>query len=84
MPQVALTWSLVRLRVEQAASDGSAHHLPPVRDVQVTEAMNDAWEEWGGAELEPLFVSGAVALIDSAWLIALANKAHGRVARALR
>ena len=38
-----------------------------------TAAVRVGWDELGGAELEPVLLSGAIALLDAHWLIRLAG-----------
>jgi len=75
------------LVAEQAATDEAASalvaalppHLPPARDVAVSEDTLTRWKESGGTEIEAVLASGAVALLDAKWLIELS--ARGGVLR---
>ena len=65
------------VRLEQAAAAPVAvapvaalpPHLPPASEVAVGEEAMTKWKECGGAELEAVLKSGAVALLDAQWLI---------------
>ena len=68
-----------RLATEQAAAEEAARvaagpppHLPPAREVKVHEFAMRKWRECGGAEIEAALKTGAVALLDAGWVIALA------------
>jgi hypothetical protein len=63
-----------------AASDGSicvgdfvtkcsAPHMPPNRQVPLSPAALQRWDECGGGELEPALTSGAIALLDAQWVV---------------
>jgi len=75
------------LVAEQAATDEAAAalvaalppHLPPARDVAVSEDTLTRWKKYGGTEIEAVLASGAVALLDAKWLIELS--ARGGVLR---
>jgi hypothetical protein len=47
-----------------------------VRSKSAERRAHDEWIYLGGGELEPLLLSGAIALLDAAWLVQLA--ASGR------
>lgn len=40
-------------------------HMPPSRHIELTRPQIAEWEEYGGAELDPVLESGAIALIDA-------------------
>jgi hypothetical protein len=49
-------------------------HLPPAREVAVGEDAMAKWKKRGGAEMEAVLKSGAVALLDAEWVMALAAR----------
>lgn len=48
-------------------------HLPVVECVPVSAEETERWVRYGGSELEPSLASGAIALLDAVWLVALAE-----------
>ena len=49
-------------------------HLSPAREVAVGEKAMAKWKKDGGGEIEAVLLSGAVALLDSEWVIKLAAR----------
>jgi len=49
-------------------------HMPPIRKAFIGEEERKRWKELGGKMVEALLCSGAVAVLDAAWLVALAEK----------
>ena len=48
--------------------------MPPIRKAFIGEEERKRWKELGGKMVEALLCSGAVAVLDAAWLVALAEK----------
>ena len=51
----------------------SQAHVPPQREAVLFERHVREWNALGGQLLEPLLQSGAIALLDAAWLIQIAR-----------
>ena len=49
-------------------------HQPPVRYAYIGEDERRQWKDFGGKMIEALLMSGAVAMLDAAWLVTLAEK----------
>eukprot|EP00962_Isochrysis_galbana_P048071 scaffold19931_cov100-Isochrysis_galbana.AAC.1 len=61
----------------KVAVEGPPPHRPAVRKVKVGKEQMGKWEERGGPELEAVVASGAVALLNARWVIALAKREGG-------
>ena len=61
-------------------STPSGPHMPPSRGIKVPDAMRNEWERCGGTEIESVLRSGAVALLDARWVVALWENG-GRISR---
>ena len=65
------------VRLKNALARDDAPHLPPVRKVPADEITHTRMEKWsmehGGASLEAPLRSGAVALIDAAFILGVSG-----------
>ena len=68
----SLTEDLTRLTVGASKPQPAAAH-PSATDLGVNEEKVELWRERGGGDLEPVLASGAVALLDSQWIISHAE-----------
>lgn len=48
--------------------------MPPVRNVVIGDDERTRWQLCGGQMLEALLRSGAVAVLDAAWLVSLSER----------
>ena len=58
---------------EQYASIFASSQLPSAADLGVDEKKLEIWRKKGGGDLEPFLASGAVALLDTQWVVLYAE-----------